>query len=118
MLSAVSRMPEDLSGMTLYAVTNYEVSSPVRFNLSIARFHTAISQANSPLRSQYAVVVNGGQAGAILVRPAENWALQAVSLRTVASLPGCVRVSGFRALQRTVGKVRRKLQQGHRPIST
>ena len=72
-LSSVSRMPEDLSGMTLYAVTNYEVSSPVRFNLSIARFHTAISQANSPLRYQYAVVVNSGQAGTILVRPAENW---------------------------------------------
>ena len=81
--SNLSRMPDDLSGMTLYAVTNFDLRLPARFFGAAAKYHQAIGQTNYPLRYTIQTVANGGPGGAVLVFPAENWAALAPPDKTL-----------------------------------
>ena len=84
--SNLSRVPEDLSSMTLYSVVTYDVRLPAQFFEAFAKAHEAIGQTDYPIRYILQTVVNGGLGGAILVVPAENWAAFAPPERTVPQM--------------------------------
>ena len=71
---ALSRPPDDLSAMTLFAVTEFDVRLPGQFREAITKIGEGLDRGNWGRSYLWQMVANGGSTDATLVVPAENWA--------------------------------------------
>jgi len=72
--SALSRPPDDLSAITLFAVTEFDVRLPGQFREAITKIGEGLDRGNWGRSYLWQMVANGGTTDATLVVPAENWA--------------------------------------------
>ena len=71
---ALSRPPDDLSAMTLFAVTEFDVRLPGQFREAITKIGEGLDRGNWGRSYLWQMGANGGTTDAALVIPAENWA--------------------------------------------
>ena len=71
---ALSRPPDDLSAITLFAVTEFDVRLPGQFREAITKIGEGLDRANWGRSYLWQMGANGGTTDAALVIPAENWA--------------------------------------------
>ena len=71
---ALSRSPDDLSAMTLFTVTEFDVRLPGQFREAITKIGEGLDRGNWGRAYLWQMVANGGTTDATLVVPVENWA--------------------------------------------
>ena len=71
---ALSRPPDDLSAITLFAVTEFDVRLPGQFREAITKIGEGLDRGNWERSYQWLMEAHGGgTTDATLVIPAENW---------------------------------------------
>ena len=70
----LSRPPDDLSAMTLFTVTEFDVRLLGQFREAITKIGEGLDRGNWGRSYLWQMVANGGTTDATLVVPAENWA--------------------------------------------
>ena len=71
---ALSRPPDDLSAITLFTVTEFDVRLLGQFREAITKIGEGLDRGNGGRSYLWQMVANGGTTDATLVVPAENWA--------------------------------------------
>ena len=71
---ALSRPPDDLSAITLFTVTEFDVRLLGQFREAITKIGEGLDRGNWGRSYLWQMVANGGTTDATLVVPAENWA--------------------------------------------
>jgi hypothetical protein len=71
---ALSRPPDDLTVMTLFTVTEFDVRLTGQFREAITKIGEGLDRGNWGRSYLWQMVANGGTTDATLVVPAENWA--------------------------------------------
>ena len=71
---ALSRPPDDLSAITLFTVTEFDVRLLGQFREAITKIDEGLDRGNWGRSYLWQMVANGGTTDATLVVPAENWA--------------------------------------------
>ena len=71
---ALSRPPDDLSAITLFTVTEFDVRLLGQFREAITKIGEGLDRGNWGRAYLWQMVANGGTTDATLVVPVENWA--------------------------------------------
>lgn len=81
--AVLSRPLDDYSGITLFAVTQFDVRLPGQFRAAITKIGEGLDRGNWDRPYLWQMTANGGSMDATLVIPAENWDALSPPARTL-----------------------------------